>query len=119
MNLAHIHLLLNHFPTVGMIIGIGLFLIGLAGKIDDLKRASLVVFLGIGLLTLPTYMSGNAAQEMICIAQNAAAPCADAGVSKALIEKHEGAALLAFIFMEFTGAFAWLGLWQYRRIGRF
>jgi len=53
MNLAHIHLLLNHFPTIGTIIGIGLFLVGLAAKSDDLKRASLVVFLGIALLTLP------------------------------------------------------------------
>ena len=32
MNLAHIHLLLNHFPTIGTIIGIGLFLVGLAAK---------------------------------------------------------------------------------------
>jgi len=118
MNLAHIHLLLNHFPTVGMIIGIGLFLLGLAGKSDDLKRASLVVFLGIALLALPTYMSGNAAQEVICKGQPKA-PCTDPGVSKALIEKHEGAALLALVFMELTGAFAWLGLWKSRRAGRF
>jgi uncharacterized membrane protein len=118
MNLAHIHLLLNHFPTVGMIIGIGLFLLGLAGKSDDLKRASLVVFLGIALLALPTYMSGNAAQEMICKGQPKA-PCTDPGVSKALIEKHEGAALLALVFMELTGAFAWLGLWKSRRADRF
>jgi hypothetical protein len=118
MNLAHIHLLLNHFPTIGTIIGIGLFLVGLAAKSDDLKRASLVVFLGIALLTLPTYMSGNAAQEVICKGQPKG-PCTDPGVSKALIEKHEGAALLAFIVMEFTGAFAWLGLWQYRRISHF
>ena len=118
MNLAHIHLLLNHFPTVGMIIGIGLFLLGLAGKSDDLKRASLVVFLGIALLALPTYMSGNAAQEMICKGQPKA-PCTDPGVSKALIEKHEGAALLALMFMELTGAFAWLGLWKSRRAGHF
>ncbi len=119
MNLAHIHLLLNHFPTVGMIIGLGLFLLGLAGKSEDLKRASLVVFLGISLLTLPTYMSGNAAQEMICRAKTAQDPCIDQGVSKAVIEKHEGAALLAFMFMEITGAFAWLGLWQARRLARF
>ena len=118
MNLAHIHLLLNHFPTVGMIIGIGLFLLGLAGKSEDLKRASLVVFLGIALLALPTYMSGNAAQEMICKGQPKG-PCTDPGVSKALIEKHEGAALLALVFMEITGAFAWLGLWQSRRLSRF
>jgi hypothetical protein len=118
MNLAHIHLLLNHFPTIGTIIGIGLFLVGLAAKSNDLKRASLVVFLGIALITLPTYMSGNAAQEVICKGQPKG-PCTDRGVSKALIEKHEGAALLAFIFMEFTGAFAWLGLWKYRRAARF
>ncbi len=118
MNLAHIHLLLNHFPTIGTIIGIGLFLVGLMAKSNDLKRASLVVFLGIALITLPTYMSGNAAQEMICKGQPKA-PCTDPGVSKALIEKHEGAALLAFLFMEFTGAFAWLGLWKFRRAGRF
>jgi len=118
MNLAHIHLLLNHFPTVGMIIGLGLFLLGLAGKSEDLKRASLVVFLGIALLTLPTYMSGNAAQEMICKG-DAKAPCQDPGVSRALIEKHEGAALLAFAFMQINGAFAWLGLWQSRRLARF
>jgi hypothetical protein len=118
MNLAHIHLLLNHFPTVGMLVGLGLFLISLAGKKDDLKQASLVVFLGIALLALPTYMSGNAAQEVICKSPDKIT-CTDHGVSKALIEKHEGAALLALLFMEITGAFAWLGLWQYRRMSRF
>jgi hypothetical protein len=102
-----------------MIIGIGLFLIGLLGKSHELKEASLVVFLGIAMLALPTYMSGNAAQEKICFTPTKDAPCKDPGVSKALIEKHEGAALLALIFMEFTGAFAWLSLWQYRRISRF
>ena len=31
---------------------------------------------------------------------------------------HQDAALLAFVFMEITGAFAWLGLWQYRRMAK-
>jgi uncharacterized membrane protein len=118
MNLAHIHLLLNHFPTIGTIIAIGVFLVGLMAKSDDLKKASLVVFLGIALITLPTYMSGNAAQEVICKGQPKG-PCTDPGISKALIEKHEGAALLAFAFMQITGAFAWLGLWKFRRSARF
>ena len=46
MDLTHIHLLLNHFPTIGTIIGGGLFLVSLIAKSDDLKRASLVVLLG-------------------------------------------------------------------------
>ena len=61
MDLAHIHLLLNHFPVIGTIIGGGLFLISLITNSDDLKRASLVVLLGIALLSIPTYMSGNGA----------------------------------------------------------
>jgi len=109
MDLAHIHLLLNHFPTVGYIIGGGLFLLSLITKSDDLKRASLVVLLGISLIAIPTYMSGNGAQDAI-----KSLP----GVSKSLIEAHEGAALVAIGFMLFTGAFAWLALWQFRRLAR-
>jgi len=63
VNLAHLHLLINHFPTVGMIIAVGLFAGSLIGGSEDLKRASLVVFFGLGLITIPTYMSGNAAAK--------------------------------------------------------
>jgi len=109
MDLTHIHLLLNHFPTIGYIIGGGLFLLSLIAKSDDLKRASLVILLGISLIAIPTYMSGNGAQDAI-----KSLP----GVSKSLIEAHEGAALVAIAFMLLTGAFAWLGLWQFRRLAR-
>jgi hypothetical protein len=109
MDLTHLHLLLNHFPTIGYIVGGGLFVLSLIAKSDDLKRASLVVLLGISLLAIPTYMSGNGAYEAIK---------SQPGVSKSLIETHEGAALVAFAFMEFTGAFAWLGLWQFRRLAQ-
>ncbi len=109
MDLTHIHLLLNHFPTVGNLIGGGLFLLALVTKSDDLKRMSLVILLGISLIAIPTYMSGNGAQEKIKTIP---------GVSKAQIEGHEGAAMVAMAFMEATGAFAWLALWQFRRLAR-
>jgi hypothetical protein len=108
-NLAHLHLLLNHFPTVGFSVGLGLYLIGLIRKSDDLKRASLVIFLGIGLLTIPTFMTGKAAQAAIT---------GQEGVSDTLMATHEDAALLAFLFMTLTGALSWLGLSQYRRVSR-
>src|ERR1700730_5639210 len=110
MELANIHLLLNHFPAVGIIIGGGLFLLSLITKSHDLTRASVVVLLGIALISIPTYMSGNGAQDAI-----KSLP----GASKSLIEAHEGAALVAIAFMLFTGAFAWLALWQFRRLGHF
>lgn len=109
MDLAHLHLLLNHFPTIGTIMGGGLFVLSLITNSDDLKRASLVVLLGISLIAIPTYISGNGAQEAV-----KSLP----GVSKTLIETHEGAALVALGFIEVTGAFAWLGLWQFRRLAR-
>jgi uncharacterized membrane protein len=112
MNLAqlvHLHLLLNHFPTIGTVIALGLFLLSLVGKNDALKRVSLGIFLIIALLSIPVYMSGKAAQQAIQGRPD---------VPEALIETHQDAALLAFLFMEITGAFAWLGLWQFRRILR-
>ena len=109
MDLAHLHLLLNHFPTIGTIMGGGLFVLSLITNSDDLKRASLVVLLGISLIAIPTYISGNGAQDAV-----KSLP----GVSKTLIETHEGAALVALGFIEVTGAFSWLGLWQFRRLAR-
>jgi hypothetical protein len=96
----------------------GLFLTSLASKSDDLKRASLVLFVLIGLLTIPTYVSGNSAAEAICGGAPKAAACDDPGLSKALIETHEGAALFALAAIVLTAAFAWLGLWQFRRMSR-
>ena len=106
---THIHLLLNHFPTVGFIIGLCLFVAALIARSDHLKQASLVLFVGIALITIPTYVTGNAAQAQIQ---------ENEGISVRLIEMHEGAALWALLLMEITGGFAWLGLWQYRRMLR-
>jgi uncharacterized membrane protein len=115
MSLVHLHLLLNHFPTVGMVIGVGLFVVALLMRSDHLERASLLIFFGIAVLTIPTYVSGNNAQMMICAVKKGAQDCTDPAISKAMIEAHEGAALPAFAVMILNGAFAWLGLWQYRR----
>ena len=86
-----------------------MFVLSLITKSDDLKRASLVVLLGISLIAIPTYITGNGAQDAV-----KSLP----GVSKTLTETHEGAALVALGFIEVTGAFAWLGLWQFRRLAR-
>jgi uncharacterized membrane protein len=109
MNLAHVHLLLNHFPTVGFGIGLGLFLAALFAKSEELKRTSLIIFVVMALLSFATYVSGNAAQMVIKGRE---------GVFDALVKAHQDAALLAFIFMEVTGALAWLALWQYRQTSR-
>src|ERR1700678_2902270 len=97
MDLTHLHLLLNHVPTVGMVIALGLFLLSLVAKSDHIRQASLALFLGIALLTIPTYVTGNAAAEKICKLTSASAPCQDTGISRAMIEAHEGAAFPAML----------------------
>jgi len=109
MNLAHIHLLLNHFPTIGFGIGMALYIVALIGKKEDLQRTSLVLLFLISAIAIPTYMSGNAAEEVIKDRTDISAP---------IIRAHEDAALKAFVVMEITGFLAWLAIWQYRVIRR-
>lgn len=101
--LGHLHLQLNHFPTIGTIIGLGLLLLALAKRNDDLTRASLAVLFAIALMSLPAYMTGHAAQRLIMDRPD---------VSEVMIHRHQAAALLALIFTEMTGVVAWLGLWR-------
>jgi uncharacterized membrane protein len=107
MNLAHLHLLLNHFPIIGTIVALGLFIVSFIGKNDDLKRSSLIIFAAIALLTLPAFFSGIGAQRAVR---------KDPLVSTAVIDRHEGAAMLALFFMLITGALALIELWKRRRI---
>ena len=103
MNLAHLHLLLNHFPIIGTTIGVALLVGSLPRKDDDLKRAGLIILAAMALIALPTFFSGVGAKGAIKD---------DAGISGALIDRHEGAAILAFFFIEVTGALALVALWQ-------
>jgi len=109
MNAAHIHLLLNHFPTIGFCIGIVVFVVAIARKSKDLLEAGLVIFFLTAALTIATYVSGNDAQ---------AALTDTPGIPDALVKVHESAALVAFVFMQATGFFSWIGLWMLRRISR-
>ena len=107
-DLAHVHLLINHFPTIGTILGLGLLLLSFIRKNDHLKKVSLEVLFLIALATMPVYVSGQAAAEALK---------GQSGVSAAAIVAHNDAALGSFIMMEITGFFAWLVLWRMRRIG--
>ncbi len=102
----HLHVLLNHFPSVGTVIALGLFAASYYVKSDDLRRTSMILFLLLGLLAIPTYISGAAARWAI---HN------NAGISSDVISAHRDQALLAFTFLGITGCLAWLGLWQERR----
>jgi uncharacterized membrane protein len=105
-NFVHLHLLLNHVPTVGTIIALGVLLLAVAKRSEDMMRGALALFFSIALVSLPTYMTGYSAQQAIK---------SRPGYTVALVQQHQSAALLALILMEATGVVAWFGLWQARR----
>jgi uncharacterized membrane protein len=107
--LAHLHLLLNHVPTVGMAAAIGILLLALVRRDDHLKWVSFELLFVIALLTLPAYLSGVAAQQAIQSRPD---------VSEARIVTHHDAALWGFLLMQLTALAAWIGLWQFRRRSR-
>jgi uncharacterized membrane protein len=115
MDPTHLHLLLNHVPTVGFGIGIALYVLSLGTRSHDLKQASLVVLVLIALVSIPAYATGNAAQMNLQDRGEVSDGTTEGMVTQSLIETHEGAAFLALGFMELTGALAWLALWQLRR----
>jgi len=97
MDFPHLHLLLNHFPIIGTMVGAGLFLISFLLRAEDVRRSSLIVFVAMALLAIPAFMTGVGAQEKMVT---------DSSISNTLIQRHEGAAELAIWFMEITGALA-------------
>jgi hypothetical protein len=109
VNLAHLHLIINHVPTVGSVAALGLLLLGLARRNDHLKQAGLEVLFVIAVLTLPVYVSGVAAHYELRDRQE---------ISLDAVRLHQDAALFGFALTEFAGFVAWAGLWQSRRRGR-
>ena len=106
MSGAHLHLLLNHIPTVGFGVAMVLFVAGLMKKSEDLKQASFVAFFVNALLAIPAYVSGNAAEFVIR---------EQPGVSATLLTAHQNAAVLGLIFVQMTGLVGWVALWRFQR----
>src|SRR5262245_40308543 len=108
VNLPHLHLLLNHVPTVGAVVALGLLIAAFIRRDERLKLVGLEVLFAIALLTLPVYMSGVGAYQKIRT---------QPGVSDAAIRLHQDVALYGFTWMEFAGFIGWVALWQARRHG--
>lgn len=102
MNAAHLHLLLNHFPIILLIVGFVILIVGLIGKIKTLKITALVIFMCGSLITIPTYFSGGNAEDII---ENISPE------SKEYIEKHEDQGKIFSITFYILGIISLIGIW--------
>lgn len=65
MNDAQYHLLINHFPIIGMIIGTLILLAGIIFQSTVTRRVAFTVLLFAGLSALPTFESGGGAAGIV------------------------------------------------------
>ncbi|HEY6507327.1 MAG TPA: hypothetical protein VIY56_04895, partial [Vicinamibacterales bacterium] len=108
MNHDHLHLLLNHVPTVGAVAALGLLLLSLVRRNEHLTHAGLEALYLVALLTLPAYITGvGASRELRDVP----------GVSDFAMRMHQDAALWGFTVIELAGFLGWTALWQMRRRG--
>ncbi len=102
MNAAHLHLLINHLPILGILFGIFVLLAGILLNQTLIRRVALVGLIVAGVSALPANKTGEEAEEIVEHLE---------GVSHDLIHEHEEKAEI-FLFM--AGGLALLsaiGLW--------
>ena len=105
MNGAHLHLLLNHIPVLGTIFGLALLAFAVWRGSEDVKKAALGTFVIVGLLTIPTYLTGDPAWHTV-----KGLP----GVSASVFHRHDNAASIAFTGSSILGVLALGGLIWFR-----
>ena len=106
LNVAHIHLLLNHLPIIGTLVGLLLLAAAFFRKSDELKRVGFTAFVITALITIPVYLTGEPAANIVEKLPD---------VTEALVDTHKDAATISFIAVGILGVVALWGLWRYRR----
>lgn len=103
MNAAHFHLVVNHLPIIVPIIGLLVMLGGLILKSEVIKRTAYAIFILGAIATVPAFVSGEGAEEVLEKMQD---------VSHKLIHEHEEKAETFALLSYVLGLIAIVGLWS-------
>lgn len=106
MSGAHIHLLLTHVPVLGILFGTAILAYAWIRKRNEPMQIALATFVVSAVAATVVYLTGEAAEEVVE---------GMAGVSHAVIERHEEAAVLALVAALLMGTLSAVGLWLSRR----
>jgi len=83
VNPAQLHLALTHLPVVGALLAAAALSIGALTRSPATRRAGLALLLFAALSAIPSYLTGEGAEEVVEDRP---------GVSEAIVERHEDAA---------------------------
>lgn len=97
INDAHLHLLLNHIPIVGLLISFLVLIAGFILKNKIVKRTALTLVIFSSLATIPAFYSGESSEDVV---ENFPS------ISETLIHTHEERAEFFFTIMLILGGFA-------------
>lgn len=102
MNDAHWHMVVNHFPIIGTILGLGILIGGLVFKNNSIKNTAYCLFIVAALFSFASMNTGEGAEEI-------AEKLPD--VTDQIIHKHEEAAEKLALVLYFLGAISIVGLY--------
>jgi len=108
MNNAHFHLVVNHLPIVGVLIGFLVLLAGLILKKPQIKNTALGILIFSALAAVVAFLTGEGAEEIV---ENLP------GISETLIHKHEEYAELFLTIMLILAGVSLITLFfQYKKL---
>jgi uncharacterized membrane protein len=106
MSAVHLHLLVNHLPVVGVLVAAAVLAYALLRKSDELVRFGFGMLVVLGAVGGGVYFTGEPAEERVE---------GRAGISEAMIERHEEAAQVATVLLGAAAAAALVALLALRR----
>jgi uncharacterized membrane protein len=65
MNEAHLHLVVNHFPIIGTILGLGVLVMGLLLKNNSVKNTAFFLFIVAAIFAAVSMGTGEGAEELV------------------------------------------------------
>jgi len=83
MNDAHLHLVVNHFPIIGTILGLGVVVIGIVFKNKSVINTAYGLFIIAALFAVASMTTGEGAEDLVEDLPN---------IGKKIIHEHEVAA---------------------------
>lgn len=101
MNDAHLHMVVNHFPIIGTILGLGILITGIILKNNSVKNTAYFLFIVAALFALASMATGDGAEELVEDMPN---------IGKSIIHEHEEIAEKLAIALYLLGAISLMGI---------
>ena len=102
MNDAHLHMVVNHFPIIGTIFGLGILISGLFLKNNSVKNTAYVLFIVAAIFGFLSMSTGEGAEEIVEDFPN---------IGKKIIHEHEELAEKLALVLYALGLISIMGLY--------